>query len=291
MTEKEKTTAESRELFLWAGTMRTATLEERIRGVIAGGMREMSMFPLDYKRFAEAGIKEADLKAMPEASGVSVSVLDPFTQWLPGWERPAGLSDDDFAFYNFDEREFFRMAEVLGAKSMTVIEPYGKDVPAELGAEAFARVCDRARDLGMRVHLEFIPFTGIRDLATAWEIVRLANRPNGGLAFDVWHYFLGDPDENLLRMIPGEKIFVVQISDASAENRGTIEDLYRRLAPGEGVFDLEGVLRTLGEIGGLASVGPEIFSEAFNAMTPEEAGRRAAETTWAVLDRALTRSV
>lgn len=274
-------------LFLWAGTMRTASIDERIRGMRAAGMREMSIFPLDFRRAREAGLKDADLRAKLSGNGVRISTLDPFSQWLPGWERPATLSDEDFAFYNFGEDEFFRMAEALGATSMTVIEPYGRDVPAELGAEAFARVCDRAATLGMRVHLEFIPFTGIPDLARGWDIVRLADRPNGGLVMDVWHYFLGRPDEALLRTVPGEKIFVVQLSDAARGARGTIEDLYKRLSPGEGVFDLVGVLRTLNAIGGLTSVGPEIFSEQYNRLAPEEAGRRAAATTLAVLDRAL----
>lgn len=276
-----------RELFLWAGTMRTRGFEERARGMTANGLREMSAFPVDVRKALGSGTSFADLNALLGASGVRVGVLDPFVQWLPGWERPGGLSEEDFAFYDFDEREFFRMAEALGVDSMTVIEPYGREVPAELGAEAFAAVCDRAAGLGMRVHLEFIPFTGIPDLATAWEIVRLADRPNGGLVFDTWHYLLGKPDGGLLGTIPGEKIFVVQVSDAAAGARGTMEDFYRRLAPGEGALDLAGLMRKLDGIGGLSSVGPEVFSEEYNAMAPEEACRRAASATRAVLDGAL----
>ena len=278
---------EGRGLFLWAGTMQAAGIDERIRGMVAGGMREMSAFPIDLRAALWAGDSYAGIRRRTEENGVRIAILDPFVHWLPGWERPAGMTDEEFAFYDFDEATFFGMAEAMGVDSMTVFEPYGREVPAELGAEAFAAVCDRAAALGMRVHLEFIPFTGIKDLATAWEIVRLADRPNGGLVFDVWHYFMGNPDEGLLRTVPGEKVFVVQVSDAAAGARGTIEDLYRRLAPGEGVFDLPGVLRTLDGIGGLSSVGPEIFSEAFNAMAPEESGRRAHATTRAALAEAL----
>jgi sugar phosphate isomerase/epimerase len=266
--------------------MRTASTDERARGMAAGGMRETSIFPLDLRNMLDAGDSIANIRARLDRKGARISVLDPFSQWLPGWERPAELSDADFEFYGFGEAEFFRMAEGLGVDSMTVIEPYGREVPAEFGAEAFAAVCDRAAELGMRVHLEFIPFTGIPDLARGWEIVRLADRSNGGLVFDVWHYFLGNPDEGLLRTIPGEKVFVVQVSDAAAGARGTIEDLYRRLTPGEGVFDLGGVLRTLDEIGGLTSVGPEIFSDEYDAMRPEEAGRRSAQSVRAVLEQA-----
>lgn len=98
---------------------------------------------------------------------------------------------------------------------------------------------------------------------------------------------LGNPDEELLRTIPGEKIFAVQVSDATADARGTIEDLYRRVTPGEGVFDLARVLGALNDVGGLRSVGPEIFSPEYDAMAPEEAGRRSANSVRTALDESL----
>jgi sugar phosphate isomerase/epimerase len=138
------------------------------------------------------------------------------------------------------------------------------------------------------VHLEFIPFTGIRDLAAAWEIVRGADRPNGGLVMDAWHYFLGRPDDALLRTVPAEKVVVVQLADAPAERRGTLADeLYHRLAPVEGVLPLAELVRTLDETGVLASVAPEIFSDRFNALVPEDAGRQAAASVQQLLEQAL----
>lgn len=85
-------------------------------------------------------------------------------------------------------------AQDLGADLISLIEPYGRHVPAELGAEACARVCDQAAGQGLRVQLEFMPFSGILDLRSAWEIVRLAGRSNGGLVLDRWHFYRSAPD-------------------------------------------------------------------------------------------------
>ena len=48
-------------------------------------------------------------------------------------------------------------------------------------------------------------------MATAWEVVRLADRANAGIAVDAWHWFRGTPDEAALRTVPGVKILAVQL--------------------------------------------------------------------------------
>ena len=104
------------------------------------------------------------------------------------------------------------------------------------------------------MHLEFTPVPPIGSLATAWEIVRDADRPNGGILFDTWHFFRGQPDLELLATIPGDRIFSVQFSDGAAEIRESlVKDTYRhRMLPGEGVFDLAGVIDTLTATAGSA---------------------------------------
>ena len=86
-------------------------------------------------------------------------VMDPVMNWYPDREpspsRFAGVSADDA----------LRMCEALGVTSLTTIATASSDVPvAELAAH-FGRVCDRAAGFGAQVHLEFMPFTVVRDLA------------------------------------------------------------------------------------------------------------------------------
>jgi len=162
-------------------------------------------------------------------------------------------SDEDLAFADFDEDEFFEMGAALDVDSINLVESFGNEVSIDAAAESFGEVCDRAADHDWRVHLEFMPISGVPDLETAWAIVSEADRPNGGLLFDTWHYFRGEPDHNLLSSIPGDRIFRVQLADAAAEVSGSLyNDLlhYQRL-PGEGDFDLPTVIGILDNIGAL----------------------------------------
>jgi sugar phosphate isomerase/epimerase len=128
-------------------------------------------------------------------------------------------------------------------------------------------------------HLEFILWPPIDSLRVAWDVVRTADRPNGGILFDTWHFCRGAVDLELLATIPGERIFSVQLSDGAADlEESLIKDTLRhRLLPGDGVFDLTSVVRTLRAIGALRMTGPEVLSTELDALPPVEAARLAAE--------------
>ena len=153
-------------------------------------------------------------------------------------------------------------------------------------AERFAALCDRAAGHGLLVAIEFLPWTGIPDARTAWEIVRRSERPNGGLLVDTWHHFRGACDEAQLRAVPPGRIVAVQLDDADAASGLPYEDTLRRRLPGEGMFDLVGLVRLLDELGVDAPLSVEIISPEHHARPLVEAARRAHDATRAVLARA-----
>ncbi len=275
-------------LLLWAATMRTKSFDDRLRAAVATGAREMSLFPIDYKTFTQAGLTPSDMRAQMADAGVRVSVIDPLTTWLPDSSPPPDTSEADLEFTQFSEAEILEMAETLGAESINVIESFGAKLEFERIVESFAGVCDRARSRGLRVTVEFMPFSTIKDLATAWNIVRAADRKNGGLTFDTWHYFRGTRDDELLRSIPGEKIFRVQLADARKAVEGSLMNdlLHHRLPPGDGTFALTPLLTILDRIKGLRSVGPELFSDASDALSATDAAHQAVDASRRVLSQA-----
>ena len=262
--------------FFWAGTLMHATLEQRIDAARAGGFRYLSMFPTDYRRARERGLSDADILALHERAGVRLMTLDPYTRWLPRWTPPASAPPDRLEWVSFEEDELFAIVEALELETITVNEAFGATYELDEMIEAFAAVCDRAARSGTRVHLEFTPFSGIPDLETAWQIVTAADRPNGGLAFDTWHYLRGKRDDALLEQIPGDRIFVVQINDAAAEPVGSLlnDTLNHRLMPGEGDFDLAGVLPIVARKDGVGPPGIEVLSQELWRLAPAEIGRR-----------------
>ena len=55
-------------------------------------------------------------------------------------------SDEDLAFADFDEDEFFEMGAALDVDSINLVEPFGNEVSIAAAAESFRQVCDRAAD-------------------------------------------------------------------------------------------------------------------------------------------------
>ena len=162
------------------------------------------------------------------------------------------------------------------------------DLAVEGMSEPFARLCDRAADIGALVHLEFMPVSCVGTLRHAWTIVREADRDNGGIAFDTLHFFRGDPDFDLLATVPGDRIYCVQINDAPAERRSSLrEETRNRLLPGDGDLDLPRAVRALAEIDALRWVGPEVISPSLEAMPAVRAARLAGDKVRELIAAAL----
>ncbi|NIY64199.1 xylose isomerase domain-containing protein TIM barrel [Streptomyces malaysiensis] len=177
------------------------------------------------------------------------------------------------------------MARDLGAHLVTVIEPYGCPIESEVAADAFAHVCDSAVGEDLRIQLEFMPFSGIADLRSAWDIVRQAGRPNGGLVLDAWHYFRSDHDHELLKSLAPNAIFSVQLSDGPIlpESDLWLAAAQNRRLPGAGDFDLMTMLALVHDGQPGATVGPEVVSTDLTALDPRQAAQLAVDTTAAVL--------
>ena len=286
------------DLVLWAGTLGQVSFEDRLRATAAAGYTGMSVFPWDCRQPDEHASRATELRARANELGVRLFALDPVSTWLPNWPAPterewAERGSQDRARYtalfaDYAVDECLALARDLGANLVTVIEPYGRPVETEVAAEAFARVCDNAAEGGLRVQLEFMPFSGIPDLRVAWDIVRRAGRTNGGIVLDSWHYFRSGPDHGLLQSLAPNTIFSVQLSDgpASPEPDLWLAAAHDRQLPGSGDFDLPMMLAIVSASQPGATIGPEVVSDGFAALDPDQAALRAANAIAAILDAA-----
>ena len=267
---------------LWAGTVGfTSPLAERFAAAAATGCRQATLSPPDVLRAAEDGTTAAEIGRMAADHGLDL-IVDPVMNWYPDREpspsRFAGVSSDDA----------LRMCEALGVTSLSAIATASSDVPVPELAGHLARLCDRAAGFGARVHLEFIPFTIVATLRTAWDLVRAAGRPNGGLVFDTWHFFRGEAQFDVLETIPGDRIFQIQLDDAAKEPTGSLrEETQHRLLPGDGALDLVAAVRALHRIGALTWVGPEVISPDLATLPVLEAATLAVDRTRALVAEAL----
>lgn len=262
------------DLCLWAGTTLPLGLEARVRAAAAGGFSAVSVYPTDCLERGAAAVR-----ALVEGAGLRVAALDPYTRWVPRWTPPADLPAAFFALVGAEEERFLDDAVAVGAPCVTALEAFGDRFAVDDLAAGLAGFCDRAAARGLRVHLEFTPFGGVPDLATAWAVVERAGRPNLGLVLDTWHYLRGRPDDALLDAVPGDRILAVHVSDGpTRSDLGLVDETMRdRRLPGAGDWPLPDLLARLLRKPGLGQVGVEVLSEALWRLPPEEIGRRCGE--------------
>ncbi|MCH2171797.1 sugar phosphate isomerase/epimerase [Myxococcota bacterium] len=272
------------DLVFCSGTLLAGSFNEMVEAAVAGGYRAITLWPQDVQRARAEGHTPEDLRKLLSDNGLVVADLDPLLNWsdqiLPGPGQAAiELSD---------EREFYEIAEMLGARSLNLAQGFGDTLNFDAAAEDLAGVCNRAREHGLIVTVEFLPWSGIPNASAAYDLVQRTGCENATIMLDTWHWFRSGADLEPLRTIPGDRIGSTQLNDAPVEAWEDLprESMEARLTPGEGVIPIADVVRVLDEIGSTAPMGVEVFNKTHDDMPPAEVGRKTAEATRRVLQQA-----
>ena len=245
---------------LCAGTVPQSALRDRIVAAAEAGFAAISLFPHEYQAARDAGLSDADLRALLRDHDVAIAEIDPLLSWLPNDAAAAGISEEGQRFLAAGEDTFHAIAEALGARSINAALADPRPAALDAVADAFGALCERAAAHDLLVTLEFLPWTTLRNPATAAAVVERAGCANGGVMLDAWHWFRsGAP----LASIPAARVFGIQLCDAPAQPEADLveETLHRRRPPGEGDIDLAGLLRHLAAGGCTAPIGVEVFSD------------------------------
>ncbi|MGU3499005.1 sugar phosphate isomerase/epimerase family protein [Mycobacterium sp. C31M] len=145
-----------------------------------------------------------------------------------------------------DYEEFLETGAFLGATDVLVT---GYDPDLRRTADNLSELSLLAAQFGMTLNLEPMPWTEVRNLHVAAELI--AQCPTAaGLLIDAIHYdrALSTPAD--LEALPAEWIRYAQICDAPAQRPDTMAELMyqgrsARLLPGAGGIDLISMLRAL----------------------------------------------
>jgi sugar phosphate isomerase/epimerase len=278
------------DLVLCSGTLpRGVPYAERLAAASKAGFAAISLWGRDYRAARAEGLTDHDLRSMLDDHGLVVAEVDPAWWWPPGAaDIRIDPRHDTEEVFRFGEDELFAVADAVNARSCNAVDIFGGPWDTDAAAEAFAGLCQRAAEHGLLIHLEWLTWSNIPDLATALQIVRLAAAPNGGLNVDAWHLTRSGTQLEELAAIPGDLILGIQLSDgpAVAEENLVEATLHHRLLPGDGEFDLTGLLRTLAATGTTAPLGVEVFNDDLQDHPAAEAALLAGQSTRRVLDAA-----
>lgn len=146
-----------------------------------------------------------------------------------------------------DFSALFETGARLGAKHILVA---AYDPVLDRFADRFATFCEAAAPFGLSADLEFMPWTAVPDLATAWRIVEEVGKANAGVLVDALHFDRSGSSIGDLGKIPTDRLHYWQLCDGPAERPATTEAMMlaartERMFPGEGGIDLVGLARAM----------------------------------------------
>jgi sugar phosphate isomerase/epimerase len=199
-------------------------------------------------------------------AGIRLSAATPGGIVWPLWENPpmlreteAALRDTGISIFDIelirlsadsDPRVYLPMLETaarLGGRTVLVA---GDDPDMSRFADRYGALCDLAAPFGLTTDLEFMPFTELKDLATAIKVLHAVGRPNSGVIVDTLHFDRAFSTVDELRSLPREWLHYWQICDGPAEQPATMEEMIHtarveRMVPGEGGIDFAPIIRPL----------------------------------------------
>ena len=164
-------------------------------------------------------------------------------------------------------RHKFELMRRLGADTVLVcssVSPQAVDDDA-LAAEQLKRLADLAGESGIRVAYEALAWG--RHVSTydhAWRIVETAGHPALGTCLDSFHILSRGSDPQGIAHIPGEKIFFLQLADAPLLAMDVLQwSRHYRCFPGQGGFDVAGLVRQVLATGYDGPLSLEVFNDVF----------------------------
>ncbi|MFE2937789.1 bifunctional sugar phosphate isomerase/epimerase/4-hydroxyphenylpyruvate dioxygenase family protein [Streptomyces sp. NPDC059255] len=161
----------------------------------------------------------------------------------------------------------FDVMRRLGADTLLVcssVSPHAEDDDALAAAQLHA-LAERAREAGVRIAYEALAWG--RHVSTydhAWRIVAAAGHPALGVCLDSFHILSRGSDPRGIADIPGEKIFFLQLADAPLMAMDVLQwSRHYRCFPGQGGFDVAGLVRQAVHAGYEGPLSLEVFNDVF----------------------------
>ena len=258
--------------------------EDRVKIAKEAGYDGIGLRAETYMLAVKQGYSDERMLEILAEHDMKVTEVEYITLWA---DPNKTMETPETRLQQFKEQTIYHMARLFGVGHINcgLMEKY----PAEVHIQAFKELCTRAKELV--IGLEFMPYSGVPDLASAWNIVKEADCDNGMLILDTWHWARANMTAADLEGVPAEKVVSIQICDV-LERRypDTIlrdESMHDRLCPGTGWGDTEGFLRALKAHGIKPRVvGTEVISDPILSQGYQKAAEQNYKTSIEVIQNA-----
>src|SRR5262245_9718740 len=203
---------------------------------------------------AEAGFASVNLRTRPAVPGGAAFPIAPGSELLRTCRRriaATGVRVRAIEQVGLDRttdlpslRAMLEAGAELGASRLLCS---GDEQDLSLLARRFAELCRLAREFGMAVDLEFMPFRALKTLEDAVRVVTASGAENGWVCLDVLHLFRSGGSIEAVGAVDPERLGPLQLCDAPrrppSPNALAEEARERRLLPGRGQLALAELLK------------------------------------------------
>ncbi|MEJ1199060.1 MULTISPECIES: bifunctional sugar phosphate isomerase/epimerase/4-hydroxyphenylpyruvate dioxygenase family protein [unclassified Streptomyces] len=252
----------------------SGSLTEKLTAASLAGFDGVEIFENDL---LASPLTPEEIRARCADLGLTVDLYQPMRD-------VEALPEDEFARALRRARHKFELMRRLGADTVLVcssVSPHAVDDDA-LAAEQLSRLADLAEDHGVRVAYEALAWG--RHISTydhAWHVVESAGHPALGTCLDSFHILSRGSDPRGIEDIPGEKIFFLQLADAPLLAMDVLQwSRHYRCFPGQGGFDVAGLLWHVLRAGYDGPLSLEVFNDVFRQS---EAGPTAVDARRSLL--------
>ncbi|MDC2957843.1 TIM barrel protein [Streptomyces gilvifuscus] len=235
----------------------SGSLTEKLTAASRAGFDGVEIFENDL---LASPLTPEEIRARCADLGLTVDLYQPMRDI-------EAVPEEEFARNLRRARHKFELMRRLGADTVLVcssVHPLAVDDDA-LAAEHLSRLADLAQDFGVRVAYEALAWG--RNISTydhAWHVVETAGHPALGTCLDSFHILSRGSDPKGIEDIPGEKIFFLQLADAPLLAMDVLQwSRHYRCFPGQGGFDVAGLVRHVLRTGYDGPLSLEVFNDVF----------------------------
>jgi len=279
------------------GTVGRPSVSEYFSAAAAAGFEHVTVRPSWFLASVDQGEDPETLVRQARNLGLRVTTVDSLSSALPGAPDPDTVaSPQQRALLRVTEDDCFRIATHFGAPNIQVTNFLGSGAERNEMLDAFGALADRARERGFHLLLEFIPRTGVPDLAAAVDIVQACGRENTRIMVDTWHLVRTGGTVDELRAVPPGLFGGMQVSDCPLPPEimqvtqfpmgGDYVPGRGRLLPGEGHLPLGAIIDAVAANNPPMLVGVEVFNAGLRAMPPTAAAALARRSLLRLLSHA-----
>ncbi|WHM29546.1 TIM barrel protein [Streptomyces sp. BPPL-273] len=255
----------------------SGSLTEKLTAASRAGFDGVEIFENDL---LASPLTPEEIRARCADLGLTIDLYQPMRD-------VEGLPAEEFARAVRRARHKFELTRRLGADTVLVcssVSPLAVH-DDDLVVGQLARLAGEAREHGVRLAYEALAWG--RHVSTwdhAWRVVRNADHPALGTCLDSFHILSrarGPEDLEGIEDIPGDKIFFLQLADAPLLAMDVLQwSRHYRCFPGQGGFDLAGLLRRVLRAGYTGPLSLEVFNDVFRQS---EAGPTAVDARRSLL--------